>query len=154
MLNTDQHSSQIKVKMDKSAFIKNNKGINDNGDLPDAFLSEIFDEISNNEIIMEDEHTSKITQSLIGSSSNEEKKMELYNLEVAQIHKKSHQMIKSAMKSPFTPATQKELAKPMFTLVSWPMMAVFSFLFEAALDEIEGTSDPKLMCDPLIVQVI
>ena len=37
MLNTDQHSSQIKHRMDKPAFIKNNRGINDDGDLADEF---------------------------------------------------------------------------------------------------------------------
>ena len=49
MLNTDQHSSQIKHRMDKAAFIKNNRGINDNDDLPEEFLGAIFDEISQNE---------------------------------------------------------------------------------------------------------
>jgi Sec7-like guanine-nucleotide exchange factor len=55
MLNTDQHSSQIKHRMDKPAFLKNNRGINDDDDLPDEFLGAIFDEIQKNEIIMEDE---------------------------------------------------------------------------------------------------
>ncbi|RKP21500.1 Sec7-domain-containing protein, partial [Rozella allomycis CSF55] len=55
MLNTDQHSKQVKKKMDKSAFIKNNRGINNNKDLPDVFLEEIFNEISENEIVLEDE---------------------------------------------------------------------------------------------------
>lgn len=41
--------------MDKAAFIKNNRGINDEGDLPEEFLGAIFNEIHNNEIIMEDE---------------------------------------------------------------------------------------------------
>jgi brefeldin A-inhibited guanine nucleotide-exchange protein len=55
MLNTDLHSKQIKHKMDKTAFIKNNRGINDEGDLPEDFLGAIFDEIHKNEIVMKDE---------------------------------------------------------------------------------------------------
>ena len=41
--------------MTKPDFTKNNRGINDNADLPEEFLSEIFDEISTNEIRMKDE---------------------------------------------------------------------------------------------------
>ena len=39
-------------RMDKAAFIKNNRGINDNGDLPDSLLSDIFDDILGNEIVI------------------------------------------------------------------------------------------------------
>ncbi|KAK9368666.1 hypothetical protein V1509DRAFT_592614 [Lipomyces kononenkoae] len=56
MLNTDLHSRQVKNRMTKQDFFKNNKGINDNADLPEAFLSDIFDEIQNNEIILKSEH--------------------------------------------------------------------------------------------------
>jgi brefeldin A-inhibited guanine nucleotide-exchange protein len=41
--------------MTKAEFIKNNRGINDNSDLPEEFLSGIFDEIVDNEIKMKDE---------------------------------------------------------------------------------------------------
>jgi brefeldin A-inhibited guanine nucleotide-exchange protein len=55
MLNTDAHNPQVKKRMTKADFIKNNRGINDNADLPEEFLSEIFDEIVSNEIRMKDE---------------------------------------------------------------------------------------------------
>ena len=56
MLNTDQHSSKIKAKrMTVDDFIKNNRGINDNANLPDEYLSGIFDEIAQNEIILASE---------------------------------------------------------------------------------------------------
>ncbi|THV08590.1 hypothetical protein K435DRAFT_825040 [Dendrothele bispora CBS 962.96] len=55
MLNTDAHSPQVKHRMTKADFIKNNRGINDNADLPEEFLSQIFDDIVNNEIRMKDE---------------------------------------------------------------------------------------------------
>lgn len=41
--------------MTKVDFIKNNRGINDNADLPEQLLSTIFDEITTNEIRMKDE---------------------------------------------------------------------------------------------------
>jgi brefeldin A-inhibited guanine nucleotide-exchange protein len=56
LLNTDQHSSKFKGRrMTKEDFIKNNRGINDNQDLPDEYLGSIFDEIANNEIILDTE---------------------------------------------------------------------------------------------------
>ncbi|KAF8076350.1 hypothetical protein FPV67DRAFT_1407470 [Lyophyllum atratum] len=55
LLNTDAHNPQIKKRMTKTDFTKNNRGINDNNDLPEDFLSSIYDEIVTNEIRMKDE---------------------------------------------------------------------------------------------------
>ncbi|KAK9241341.1 hypothetical protein V1525DRAFT_351858 [Lipomyces kononenkoae] len=66
MLNTDLHSPQVKNRMTKQDFFKNNKGINDNADLPEAYLSDIFDEILNDEIILKSEHDAAL---IAGTSS-------------------------------------------------------------------------------------
>ncbi|KAL2825269.1 hypothetical protein BDW59DRAFT_73469 [Aspergillus cavernicola] len=56
LLNTDLHSSKMKGRrMTKEDFIKNNRGINDNQDLPDDYLITIYDEIANNEIVLDTE---------------------------------------------------------------------------------------------------
>ncbi|KAI7053762.1 hypothetical protein KC352_g45048, partial [Hortaea werneckii] len=55
MLNTDQHSAQVKNRMTPEDFIKNNRGINDNADLPEDYLRGIFEEISHNEIVLDTE---------------------------------------------------------------------------------------------------
>lgn len=55
MLNTDAHNPQVKSRMTKADFIKNNRGINDGRDLPEELLSSIYDDIVNNEIRMKDE---------------------------------------------------------------------------------------------------
>ncbi|KAI9372643.1 hypothetical protein BJX61DRAFT_431053 [Aspergillus egyptiacus] len=63
LLNTDQHSSKMKGRrMTKEDFIKNNRGINDSQDLPDEYLVSIFEEIANNEIVLdtEREHAANI----------------------------------------------------------------------------------------------
>jgi brefeldin A-inhibited guanine nucleotide-exchange protein len=52
MLNSDQHNSNVKSRMTPEDFIKNNRGINDNADLPDDYLRAIYDEIRQNEIIL------------------------------------------------------------------------------------------------------
>lgn len=55
MLNTDQHNSSVRKKMELSDFIRNNRGINDGADVPHAFLAEVFDSIAAVEIRMSDE---------------------------------------------------------------------------------------------------
>lgn len=67
LLNTDAHNPQVKKRMTKAEFTKNNRGINDNGDLPEEFLSEIFDEIVTNEIRMKDEVETPILAASAGS---------------------------------------------------------------------------------------
>ncbi|KAI8852805.1 hypothetical protein BC829DRAFT_440418 [Chytridium lagenaria] len=55
MLNTDQHNAQVKKRMTKAEFLKNNRGIDEGKDLPAELLEGIFDEIFSNEIVMKDE---------------------------------------------------------------------------------------------------
>ncbi|MCJ1309545.1 guanine nucleotide exchange protein for ADP-robosylation factor [Agyrium rufum] len=57
MLNTDQHSDKLKGqrRMTKEDFIKNNRGINDDADLPDDYLVGIYEEIAHHEIVLKSE---------------------------------------------------------------------------------------------------
>ncbi|VDB92083.1 unnamed protein product, partial [Peniophora sp. CBMAI 1063] len=55
LLNTDAHNPQIKKTHDKNELIRNNRGINDNADLPVDMLNKIYDEIMTNEIRMKGE---------------------------------------------------------------------------------------------------
>ncbi|KAK2748631.1 guanine nucleotide exchange protein for ADP-robosylation factor [Onygenales sp. PD_40] len=56
LLNTDLHSVKMKGRrMTKQDFINNNRGINDNADLPEEYLSAIYDEIASNEIVLNTE---------------------------------------------------------------------------------------------------
>lgn len=66
MLNTDAHNPHIKNRMTKSDFTRNNRGINDGEDLPEEFLSNIFDEIQHNEIRMKDEIDATVNLSTTG----------------------------------------------------------------------------------------
>ncbi|RKP26138.1 hypothetical protein SYNPS1DRAFT_28155 [Syncephalis pseudoplumigaleata] len=58
LLNTDQYNPQVKKRMTKEEFIRNNRGINDNADLPAEYLEGIFNEIRDNEIKMNDANDS------------------------------------------------------------------------------------------------
>jgi brefeldin A-inhibited guanine nucleotide-exchange protein len=56
MLNTDQHSVKMKGRrMNAEDFIKNNRGINNEQDLPPEYLTAIYDEIASNEIVLASE---------------------------------------------------------------------------------------------------
>ena len=52
MLNTDLHNPTIKEtnRMTKEQFIKNNRGINGGEDLPGVYLSQLYDQIKDNQI--------------------------------------------------------------------------------------------------------
>ena len=52
MLTTDLHSPQVKSKMTKEQYIRLNRGISDSKDLPEEYLSNIYDEIAGHEIKM------------------------------------------------------------------------------------------------------
>lgn len=56
LLNTDQHSTKMKGRrMTLEDFVKNNRGIDDNADLPEEYLKNIYDEIAVNEIVLNTE---------------------------------------------------------------------------------------------------
>ncbi|KAH9870935.1 hypothetical protein J1614_006507 [Plenodomus biglobosus] len=66
MLNVDQHSKKMKgPRMTPEDFIKNNRGINDNADLPDDYLRSIYEEISRNEIVLNTEQEAAADKGLI-----------------------------------------------------------------------------------------
>jgi Sec7-like guanine-nucleotide exchange factor len=52
MLNTDAHNPQVKNKMTKEQFLRNNAGINNGKDLPKELLESLYTRIVTNEIKM------------------------------------------------------------------------------------------------------
>ncbi|KAG2485588.1 hypothetical protein HYH03_015653 [Edaphochlamys debaryana] len=56
-LNPAAVQNKVKSKMSKAGFLKNNRGINDGADLPEEFMSALYDRIVSNEIKMKDEAT-------------------------------------------------------------------------------------------------
>jgi brefeldin A-inhibited guanine nucleotide-exchange protein len=66
MLNVDQHSKKMKgPRMTPEDFIKNNRGINDNADLPEDYLRGIYEEISKNEIVLNTEQEAAADKGLV-----------------------------------------------------------------------------------------
>jgi brefeldin A-inhibited guanine nucleotide-exchange protein len=157
MLNTDQHSTRIKHRMTLSDFLRNNRGINDNSDLPDEFLAAIFEDIAKNEIVLEEERTVKELERMtaVGVSSNaremERQRRELFKRETKHIEKKSQSLMRRKDKTmvPFKSATHVDHARPMFELLWGPALAVFSVIFEECVaDDYPLMEDRKLPLDP------
>ncbi|KAG7807449.1 hypothetical protein KL921_004207 [Ogataea angusta] len=65
MLNTDQHSPQVKKRMTLEDFINNNRGIDDGRDLDHSMLEQIYTDIQNDEIMLKSEqHAALISSDL------------------------------------------------------------------------------------------
>lgn len=161
LLNTDQHSEKLKGKarMTKEDFIKNNRGINDDADLPDEYLGSIYDEIRTNEIILEGEReASKIDLAAASSggivegigrviyNAGRDLERDAYVIASNEMANKTEQLFKSLLKaqrrghtqpsSPrFISASSSKHVGPMFE-VTW--MSFLSSLSGAA----QESNDP------------
>ncbi|KAL9100117.1 MAG: hypothetical protein Q9163_004469 [Psora crenata] len=151
MLNTDQHSTKLRGKrMDVEDFIKNNRGINDNADLPDEYLAGIYEEIAHNEIVLNTERetaaalgmmppapsssiASRVGQAFL--TAGRDLQREAYAQASEEMSKKAEQRLRNIIRSQrrmtrqgiprFIPATSFKHAGPMFD-VTW--MSFFSGL--------------------------
>lgn len=128
MLTTDLHSPQIKHKMTKEQYIKLNRGISDSKDLPEEFLSQIYDEIAGQEIKMKT--TTMAMNKPAGKQIivNEKKRKLLWNMEMEAMSATAKNLMESVShaKSPFTSAKHLEHVRPMFKMAWTPFLAAFS----------------------------
>lgn len=125
MLTTDLHSPQVKIKMTKEQYIRLNRGISDNKDLPEEYLSQIYDEIAGHEIKMKNNTVNKIGKQII---ANEKKRKLFWNMEMETISATAKNLMESVshVKSPFTSAKHLEHVRPMFKMAWTPFLAAFS----------------------------
>uniref|UniRef100_A0A8C2X611 ARF guanine nucleotide exchange factor 1 n=1 Tax=Cyclopterus lumpus TaxID=8103 RepID=A0A8C2X611_CYCLU len=108
-------------------YIKMNRGINDSKDLPEEYLSAIYDEIAGKKIAMKE--TKEITmKSNKQSVASEKQRRLLYNVEMEQMAKTAKALMEavSHVQAPFTSATHLEHVRPMFKLAWTPFLAAFS----------------------------
>lgn len=161
MLNTDQHSPSIKNRMVLEDFIRMNRGINDENDLPEEFLTSLFNEVKREEIILEEEHSGKVAQVTMNlrlNDVNDSEKRELYRKEVKIMEKKSHRLITSVDPSkkaaPFKSVRQPEIAKLMFSMICWPLMATLGCLFESSPDIALNTQDSFRWLDSIGLELM
>ncbi|KAK3688643.1 hypothetical protein B0T22DRAFT_160257 [Podospora appendiculata] len=149
LLNTDLHSSKVAKHMSKTDFIKNNRGINDNADLPDEYLLGIYDDIANNEIVLKSERALAAANGVLPAQSTtlaaqvgqafsnvgRDLQREAYVQQSEEISLRSEQLFKDLYRrerknaekagTKFIPATSFKHVGPMFD-VTW--MSLFSAL--------------------------
>ncbi|MBN3281274.1 BIG1 protein, partial [Polyodon spathula] len=127
MLTTDLHSPQVKNKMTKEQYIKMNRGINDSKDLPEEYLSAIYNEIAGKKISMKETKEITIKSNKQSVASAKQRRI-LYNLEMDQMAKTAKALMEavSHVQAPFTSATHLEHVRPMFKLAWTPFLAAFS----------------------------
>ncbi|XP_043945867.1 brefeldin A-inhibited guanine nucleotide-exchange protein 2 [Protopterus annectens] len=128
MLTTDLHSPQVKNKMTKEQYIKMNRGINDSKDLPEDYLSDIYDQIAGKKISLKETKEYSIAPKSKQILASEKQRRLLYNLEMEQMAKTAKALMEavSHAQAPFTSATHLEHVRPMFKLAWTPLLAAYS----------------------------
>uniref|UniRef100_UPI00358E014C brefeldin A-inhibited guanine nucleotide-exchange protein 1-like n=1 Tax=Myxine glutinosa TaxID=7769 RepID=UPI00358E014C len=147
MLTTDLHSAQVKHKMTKEQYVKMNRGINDSKDLPEEYLSSIYDEIAGKKIAMKEikELAQISSKAAKQSAASEKQRRLLYNLEMEQMSKTAKALMEavSHVQAPFTSATHLDHVRPMFKLAWTPFLAAFSI----GLQDCDDTEVASLCLD-------
>lgn len=144
MLTTDLHSPQVKNKMTKEQYIRLNRRISDNEDLPEEYLSRIYDEIAGNEIKMKSNpNNSRLAGKQLISS--EKKRRLLWNMEMEVISTAAKNLMESVshVQAPFTTAKHLEHVRPMFKMAWTPFLAAFS----VGLQDCDDTEIASLCLD-------
>ncbi|DBA68573.1 TPA: hypothetical protein ACH3X2_013515 [Trebouxia sp. C0005] len=117
MLNTDQHNSQVPKKMTCNEFIRNNRGINGGDNLPQDFLTSLYENISKNEIRISTEAANSAEASpILWSELNLQSKSARGKMLQVTSHSSAH------------------LDRDMFSLMWGPTVAAVSIVLDHAED--------------------
>ncbi|XP_066147847.1 brefeldin A-inhibited guanine nucleotide-exchange protein 1 isoform X2 [Euwallacea fornicatus] len=124
MLTTDLHSPQVKNKMTKEQYIKLNRGNTDCKEVPEEYLSQIYDEIAGHEIKMKNTVNKPGKQQI----NSEKRRKILFNMEMEAISSAAKNLMESVshVQTPFTLAKHLEHVRPMFKMAWTSFLAAFS----------------------------
>ncbi|XP_050306443.1 brefeldin A-inhibited guanine nucleotide-exchange protein 1 [Anthonomus grandis grandis] len=124
MLTTDLHSAQVKNKMTKEQYIKLNRGNTDCKEVPEEYLSQIYDEIAGHEIKMKNTVNKPGKQQI----NSEKRRKILFNMEMEAISTAAKNLMESVshVQAPFTLAKHLEHVRPMFKMAWTSFLAAFS----------------------------
>ncbi|KAM0852329.1 hypothetical protein ACQ4PT_051816 [Festuca glaucescens] len=149
MLNTDAHNMMVKDKMSKSDFIRNNRGIDDGKDLPESYLSTLYDQIVKNEIKMsadssvpQNKQPSSVMKllgldniiNLVNWKQAEDKALGANDLLIKNIHEK-FKAKSGKSESIFYVITETTILRFMMEVCWAPMMAAFSMTLDQCDDK-------------------
>lgn len=141
LLNTDAHNPQVKNKMTKEGFLRNNRGINNGGDVPAEVLSDLYDRIVANEIrisdTLRDSKHEAATKSLAAASSgtssatssaNTAHNSELFRVQSERLLAQVRQQFARRRRTAYTyySASNVQHARLMFSSVWMALLAALS----------------------------
>ncbi len=143
MLNTDLHSVHVKAKMTVDEFVRNNRGIDDEKDLPRPFLEAIHNRIKTREIKLDgDTAASHVT---VGAASAvednifvslEKKKQQNYKLESDSLVQNSLQLLTDdAPAEEYVTANSPQLVAAMWAVTWTALLPALSVQMEESDDE-------------------
>jgi brefeldin A-inhibited guanine nucleotide-exchange protein len=166
MLNTDLHNPSIKPekRMTADSFVKNNRGIGENGsDLPEDFLKGIFERIKDRPFSLKEDDLARERagfqtprqifdastffdgSALFGAADTEEKKRERFKQERDEMMAATQKLIRqrpaSSEKSSMDASKLTDsippgdVIKPMFDVTWGPMIGILSQVLECSDDE-------------------
>ncbi|CAH0546224.1 unnamed protein product [Brassicogethes aeneus] len=135
MLTTDLHSPQVKNKMTKEQYIKLNRGNTESKDVPEEYLSQIYDEIAGHEIKMKNVVNKPGKQQI----NSEKRRKILFNMEMEAISSAAKNLMESVshVQAPFTLAKHLEHVRPMFKMAWTSFLAAFSVGLQDCGDDTE-----------------
>lgn len=154
LLNTDQHNKDIKKRMTVQEFIRNNRGINNHSDLPEKFLTDLYNDIHDNEITLASEqHAALISGTGAAANSGglgsfgltlatvgRDLQREAYMKASREMVNKTEQLFKNLLSSSdkseemFYIASHIEHVRPMFEVAWMSFMGGFSAPFQSTDD--------------------
>ncbi|KAK4764868.1 hypothetical protein SAY86_025958 [Trapa natans] len=150
MLNADAHDSMVKDKMSKVDFIQYNRGIDGGKDLPEEFLTTLYDQIVKNEIKMipdsSDERSKQVNSlkypfgfngilNLAIGKQFEEKASGAKELIISRIHEQ-FKTKNSKSKSIYHSITDASIIRVMVEVCWGPMLAAFSMTLDHSEDRL------------------
>jgi brefeldin A-inhibited guanine nucleotide-exchange protein len=167
MLNTDLHNPSIKPerRMTLDSFLRNNRGIGDNGaDLPEDFLTGIFERIKKSPFSLKEDDAQREKVAVMESSffldtvapgaffgsSAEERKREKFKKEREEMVAATEQLIRrrasnrnvrvsvaagAASSKLMDAVAPADVVKPMFDVTWGPMIGILSQVLECSDDE-------------------
>jgi len=141
MLQTDLHNPGVIKKMTRDEFVRNNRGINNNSDLPKEYLESLYESIVASPIALkEDEEMRHRVESQAANSQWQ--KQDLFMRESESMVAKTAEMMKEKSKSSKNPvyvaAQSVEHVRPLFEVACWPYLATLAVLLEMS-DDTAGT---------------
>lgn len=144
MLNTDAHNPMVKKKMSKEDFLRNNRGINDGGDLDSQFMESLYDRIVSDEIKMNDDGEGDEAKEGLPTQGWFDSIISLIPgrqqgaiIEPADdiVKRTAERLRRMAQGASFVEANDVGTLRPMVDVLWAPVLGAFSVLFESEQDQ-------------------